>query len=225
MTRQRAAAWTLAVCTVASHGCAGAPAPSGFPGLAIDADCRKGSTEAHFGEADDLTPGEHATGDSRFLANIGELPLPCVYRKGESYRFVNSGGSFGTTRVIGMTRLGQSSTAWFVSISAEPGSRAVRHERQLTNAEWDALGARLSSVRFWALPARVLLPQPPMYLDGCGCWTLEGYKDGRYHRIDRFWSDVDLKKLAEASLDLPRVDRGPAARGSPFRWHAAGADA
>lgn len=207
MRPRRAAAWAITFFVVTSNGCVRTQTPGGFPGLAIEAHCRRGSIDARFVEADSLNPGEHATADPHFLSTMGELPLPCVDRDAESYRFVNWGGAFGTTRVIGVKRSRQSPGAWFVTQSVVPGSRARRQERQLTDAEWDALGVRLSSVRFWTLPARILLPEPPLYLDGCGCWTLEGYKDGRYHRIERYWDDPNLKALAEAFSDLPRRQR------------------
>src|ERR1044072_4229101 len=94
------------------NSCSPAPTSGGFPGLSIEAGCLQGSTVARYSEVDDMTPGEHSTGDSlewrRFLSTVGELPLPCVDPKGESYRFIDWGSTFGATRIVGVTLRSQS---------------------------------------------------------------------------------------------------------------------
>ena len=173
---------------------------SGFPGLAIKATCPTGSTSAKYQEVEGKYPGERASADpvgGRFLADIGELPLPCVAR-GSAYRIYQSNDSGAV--VIGVSQSGAGARLW---VNSRAGGRGKirRAERSLLKTEWDRIVAQIMSLGFWTQPARLVQPNREEWRGG---WTLEGYSGDRYHRVSRFDFDDSLRPIADAFLNLAR---------------------
>jgi hypothetical protein len=179
----------------------------GYPGLAIKATCRTGSTEARYSEVDGAYPGERASGDTlegRFLAGIGELPLPCIDRSAETYRIYQySGGEFGGFLIVGMSQAVAGSRMWAV---VQPygvhAAKIRRAERVLLGSEWDSISTQISAISFWTQPAR-LMPEPYREM-WRGAWKVKGYSGDRYHSVSRFYLDDRLKPVVSAFLDLAR---------------------
>lgn len=174
---------------------------SGFPGLAIEATCPTGSTSPRYVEVEGTYPGERASAhptEGKFLADIGELPLPCIDPRAAAYRIYQSNDSGSV--VVGIS---QSSTAARVWAISQPRQAKIRRaERPLLTTEWDRVISQMTAISFWTQPAR-LLPEPNREL-WRGAWTVEGYSGDRYHSISRFYDDDSLKPAVGAFLDIAR---------------------
>jgi hypothetical protein len=183
---------------------------NGFPGLAIKSTCREESRAAHYSKVDSAYPGERVSGDllqPMFLGGIGELPLPCIDRRAEIYRFQQiTGGEFGgLSLIVGIRRSAADSRIWVIDQRYGPYEAKVRRaERALLETEWDQLATELSAMGFWNQPAR-LLPDPDRktYLYR-GAWMVEGYNDSHYHGVSRFYGDGNVNPSVPTFLDLAR---------------------
>jgi hypothetical protein len=71
--------------------------------------------------------------------------------------------------------------------------------RPLSPEEWAQVGGWIDAAVFWELPHR---DQAPGVLDG-DCWTIEGYRDGRYHEVYRHTGSV-LDGTGAAVYELGR---------------------
>lgn len=179
---------------------------SGFPGLGIAATCRAGSTTASYSVSDGMYPGERAAGDlldNRFFGGIGELPLPCIDRRAETYRvYQYNGGEFGGFVLVGISRTTAGSRIWVVWKPYGGSHMQIRRgERALLDLEWDRIANKISAINFWSQPAR-LLPEP--YRAWGAQWKVEGYANRRYHSVSRFYDDKVLKDVVGAILELAR---------------------
>jgi hypothetical protein len=151
-------------------------------------------------EVEGTYPGQRASADpvdGKFLADIGELPLPCVDQAADAYRIYQSNDSGAV--VIGIS---QSSTGARLWVNSRPGQgRSRRAERPLLRTEWDGIITQITALGFWTQPARLLQPNREQWRGG---WTLEGYSGDRYHRISRFYLDDSLRPTGDAFFDLAR---------------------
>jgi hypothetical protein len=182
--------------------------PGDFPGLSIDATCRTGGTKAHYSEVEGAYPGERSVGDAwneRFLAQAGELPLPCIDSRGETYRITQAGsGEFGGVLIVAVSKFDSDARIWAARwLPFSPGTHPRRGTRALASHEWQNITNELSSIRFWALPAR-LMPRPYDYgrSQWNGSWTIEGYRSQHYHFINRFGDDQLIRPVLESLLGL-----------------------
>jgi hypothetical protein len=63
----------------------------------------------------------------------------------------------------------------------EPGTLEINHTRPLSDDEWNEFMMVLEHTRYWQMPTDEGEPG----LDGAR-WILEGYREGRYHLVDRW---------------------------------------
>ena len=171
-----------------------------FPGLAIKATCPTGRTSPRYAEVEGTYPGERASADpieARFLADIGELPLPCIDPRAGVYRIYqfNESGSV----VVGTSQSSTGARVWVVS---QPRQGKIRRaERPLLTTEWNRIASQITAISFWKQPARLIQPNREQWRGG---WTVEGYNGERYHRVSRFYLDDSLNPVVGAFLDLAR---------------------
>lgn len=183
---------------------------AGFPGLAIEGTCRLGSTVVQYSEVDPAYPGERVSGDlldPNYFGAMGELPLPCVDPRNETYRvYQSSGGEFGGFILVGITRSISGSRLWAISKPYGGQFMKVRRAgRILLDSEWDAIANQMSAIRFWTQPALPPPdPTPTIYMDWRGMLHLEGYNGDRYHGVTRFPEDEGVKSVTRAFIDLAR---------------------
>jgi hypothetical protein len=197
--------WATVVIAAAAACHSDRATADGFPGLAIEARCRTGSTAPQYSEVEGEYPGERASGDSldvRFLGSNGELPLPCIDRRAETYRiYQDTGGEFSGFWLVGVSRSANGSRLWAV-VKPNSVSEARHVGRAITLAEWESITTRISAMNFWTQPAR-LLPEPNREA-WRGALNLEGYSSDRYHSIRRFYDDKGLRTVMEPFLEIAR---------------------
>jgi hypothetical protein len=134
------------------------------------------------------------------IESNGELPLPCIDRRAETYRIYQyTGGEFGGFWLVGVSRSTNGSRLWAV-VKPSSVSEARHVGRAVTPAEWDSIATRISAINFWTQPAR-LLPEPNRE-PWRGALSLEGYSSDRYHSVSRFNDDKGLRTVMEAFLEI-----------------------
>ena len=167
-------------------------------GLAIKATCKTGGTAARYDEVEGLYPGERTVADpidGRFLAEVAELPLPCVDQGSDVYRIYQANDT--GIVVIGISQSAIGGRLWVVTRPRRAKIR--RSERALLRTEWDTITSEILAISFWQQPSRLLEPNREPWRAG---WTLEGFRGERYHRISRYYLDDTLNRTAGAFLTL-----------------------
>jgi len=120
---------------------------------------------------------------SRHLVAMNELPLPALANEDESYRFLWL-RSFHRPVAIHVWRAGDRHFLVLKRLNGRggyaPGTSDLYWARSLSENDWDAFMLHLEHSAYWLMPAE----DDRMLEDGAQ-WILEGYRDGRYHVVDR----------------------------------------
>ena len=155
-----------------------------FPGLSLRVVKSKSQTEyfhtTNLGE--DVWPGRYDL-YSIPLKAMNELPLASLEEEDESYRFLWL-RSFHRPVMVHIWRTGD---RYFTVVKrlngrggSAPGTFDLYWARSLSVNDWDAFLMHLERSVYWQMPAtNNVLAQ-----DGAQ-WIMEGYRDGRYHVVDR----------------------------------------
>ena len=117
------------------------------------------------------------------LKAMNELTLAALKNEDESYRFVWL-RTFHAPIAIHVWR---TRTRHFISVKRlngrggyEPGTVDLYWARPLSENEWDGFMMHLEHSEYWLLPTE----NDRMLTDGAQ-WIMEGYREGRYHVVDR----------------------------------------
>ena len=153
-----------------------------FPGLAVKID-RSESYPTYL----PLTAGTyHRTWDewySKVLIQMKEKPLVALTDEEESYRFLWL-RSFNNPIAVHVYRKGSEQTIIVKELAhfqlEDPGELLNSYALRLSTSDWNRFMLRLELARYWQIPA----DQGPLANDGAQ-WVLEGYREGRYHVVDR----------------------------------------
>lgn len=174
-----------------------------FPGLSISV--KEAPAESIFGGVN-LSP----KGSDRYrvewyseaLKDLGEVTLASSSSDDESYRFLWL-RSFHDAIAIRVRRLGSDHLV-IVKELERSGPRKLGPKSfttfsfLLSDAEWNQFTLHLEHACFWQMPA----PNDTMMCDGAQ-WIMEGYREGRYHIVDR--QSPDEGAYRDACLYLLRV--------------------
>ncbi len=154
-----------------------------FPGLSLRV-VKSASRTEYFHVADvtrDFWPGRYDL-YSIPLKAMHELPLPALVDEDESYRFLWL-RSFHRPVMVHVWRTGDRYFTVMKRLkgrSYAPGTFDLYWARSLSENDWDAFMMHLEHAAYWQMPATTdVLAQ-----DGAQ-WILEGYRDERYHVVDR----------------------------------------
>jgi hypothetical protein len=154
-----------------------------FPGLSLRVEKSESQTEYfHVADlAEDLWPGRYDL-YSAHLKVMNELPLAALVDEDESYRFL----WLRTFHRPVMVRVWRTGNRYFTVVKRlsgrggyAPGTSDLYWARSLSESEWDAFMMHLEHSEYWLMPKEY-----PMAQDGAE-WILEGYREGRYHVVDR----------------------------------------
>lgn len=157
-----------------------------FPGLSVSV--VKASSQTKFFPAAALS--ENAWSSrlriswySLHLESMNELPLSALVNEDESYRFLWL-RSFHHPVAIHVWRAGG---RYFMAVKQmngrggyDPGTVELDRTRSLTENDWDAFMLHLEHSQYWTMPTT----DDRMWNDGAQ-WIMEGYREGRYHIVDR----------------------------------------
>ena len=138
---------------------------------------------------------------SRHLEAMNELPLGTIENEAESYRFLWL-RTFHKPVVIHVWRTGDRHFMVVKRLNGrggyDPGTFDLYWARSLSENDWHAFMMQLEHSQFWLMPA----PDPGMIsMDGAQ-WIMEGYREGRYHVVDR--QSPEPSAYADAGLFLLR---------------------
>jgi hypothetical protein len=138
---------------------------------------------------------------SGYLKAMNELPLASLVDEDESYRFLWL-RSFHRPVMVHVWRTGD---RYFTVVKrlnrrsgSAPGTFDLYWARSLSVDDWDTFIMQLEQSEYWQMPTR---DNRMMAQDGAQ-WILEGYRDGRYHVVDR--QSPDEGAYREACLYLLR---------------------
>ncbi len=138
---------------------------------------------------------------SMHLLAMNEAALPSLVKEEESYRFLWL-RSFHHPIAIHVWRSGSKQFIVAKRLSGaggyKPRTLNINNTRQLSDDEWSELMMHLEDSRFWQMSTA----DDRMSNDGAQ-WILEGYRQGRYHLVDR--QCPDLGGYREACLYLLRI--------------------
>jgi len=121
---------------------------------------------------------------SRYLEAMNELPLAALENEDESYRFLWL-RTFHHPITIRVWRTGDMHFMVVKRLngrgSYDPGTFDLYWKRPLSDNDWDAFMMHLERSEFW-----LMRKENPgmMAMDGAQ-WIMEGYREGRYHVVDR----------------------------------------
>ena len=138
---------------------------------------------------------------SRQLKAMSELPLAALANEDESYRFL----WLRTFHHPIMVHVWRTDTRHFMVVKRlngrggyDPGTFDLYWSRSLSDDEWDAFMMHLEHSQYWLMPTE---DDGPPANDGAQ-WIMEGYREGRYHVVDR--QSPDTGAYADACLYLLR---------------------
>jgi hypothetical protein len=185
-----------------------------FPGLSISV--TEAPAEAIFGGVN-LSPN---AGSDRYilewyseaLKDLGEVTLASSSSDDESYRFLWL-RSFHDAIAIRVRRLGSDHLV-IVRELERTGPRKLDPTSftstafLLSDEEWNQFTSHLEHACFWQMPA----PTDKIMCDGAQ-WIMEGYREGRYHIVDRQSPDEGAYRdaclyLLKVSHELERIPLG-----------------
>ena len=155
-----------------------------FPGLSLRVVKSTSQTE-YFHVAESAADPGQLPHDwySRQLKAMNELPLASLVDEDETYRFLWL-RSFHRPVMIHVWRAGDRYFSVVKRLNGRggyaPGTFDLYWARSLSVNDWDAFMLHLEHSQYWAMPTRNTL----MAEDGAQ-WILEGYREGRYHVVDR----------------------------------------
>jgi len=122
--------------------------------------------------------------DSAHLKAMNELPLPALVDEDESYRFLWL-RTFHRPVMVHVWRAGDRYFTVVKRLNGRggyaPGTSDLYWARSLSVDDWDRFMMHLEQAQYWQMPTR---DNRMMAQDGAQ-WTLEGYREGRYHVVDR----------------------------------------
>jgi hypothetical protein len=137
---------------------------------------------------------------SRQLKAMNELPLAALENEDESYRFLWL-RSFHEPIAIHVWRKG---VGHFITVKRlngrggyAPGTFNLYWARSLSENDWDAFMMHLEHSEYWSMSTK----DDRMLTDGAQ-WIMEGYREGRYHVVDR--QSPDAGAYRDACLHLLR---------------------
>lgn len=120
---------------------------------------------------------------SRHLEAMNELPLSSLENEDESYRFLWL-RTFHRPVAIHVWRAGDRHFLVLKRLNGRggyaPGTSDLYWARSLSENDWDAFMLHLEHSAYWLMPTE----DDRMFQDGAQ-WILEGYREGRYHVVDR----------------------------------------
>lgn len=129
------------------------------------------------------------------LKAMHESPLPSLIDEDESYRFVWL-RSFHRPVMVHVWRTGDRYLTVVKRLNGRggyaPGTSDLYWARSLTVNDWDSFMMHLEHAQYWQMPTR---DNRMMAQDGAQ-WILEGYREGRYHVVDRQSPDTDAYRDA-----------------------------
>ena len=138
---------------------------------------------------------------SRRLKAMNELPLTALEKEDESYRFLWL-RTFHKPVVIHVWRTGYRHFIVVKRLNGrggyDPGTFDLYWARSLSENDWDAFMMHLEHAEFWLMPT----PNPGMMAMDGAQWIMEGYREGRYHVVDR--QSPERSAYADAGLFLLR---------------------
>lgn len=149
---------------------------------------------------------------SRQLEAMNELPLAALEDEDESYRFLWL-RTFHQPVAIHVWRTGVRHFMVVKRLNGqggyEPGTFDLYWARSLSENDWNAFMMHLEHTEFWLMPTE----NPSAMFDGAQ-WIMEGYREGRYHVVDRqspgpgAYADAGLYLLRQSGLlaDMPAKD-------------------
>jgi len=121
---------------------------------------------------------------SRHLEAMNELPLTALEKEDESYRFLWL-RTFHHPVAIHVWRTGDRHFIVVKRLNGrggyDPGTFDLYWARSLSENDWDAFMMHLEHAEFWLTPTE---NPGVMAMDGAQ-WIMEGYREGRYHFVDR----------------------------------------
>jgi len=139
---------------------------------------------------------------SRHLEAMNEPPLGTIDNEDEAYRFLWL-RTFHNPVVIHIWRTGDRHVMVVKRLNGrggyDPGSFDLYWKLPLSENDWDAFIMHLEHSEFWLMPA----PEPGMMAMDGAQWVMEGYRDGRYHVVDR--QSPAPSAYADAGLYLLRL--------------------
>jgi len=117
------------------------------------------------------------------LEAMNERPLAALENEDESYRFLWL-RAFHKPVAIHVWRAG---ARYFIVVKRlnglggyDPGRFDLYWSHSLSEDEWDAFMWRLERSQYWLMPTE----EERLMFDGAQ-WIMEGYREGRYHVVDR----------------------------------------
>ena len=147
-----------------------------FPGLSVRV------------ASEDVSSGPFRNWYSRHLEAMNELPLATLLNEDESYRFLWL-RSFHHPVAIHVWRTGEQYFMVVKRLSGRggyaPGTVDLYRANSLSEDEWDAFMLHLEHSQYWSMPTE----DDRMCNDGAQ-WRMEGYREGRYHAVDRQCPDA-----------------------------------
>jgi hypothetical protein len=163
-----------------------------FPGLSLRAAKSKSQTEYFRPHRYELY--------SIPLKAMNELPLASLVDEDESYRFLWL-RSFHRPVMVHVWRTGDRYFTIVKRLNGRggdaPGTSDLYWARSLSVNDWDAFMVYLEQAQYWQMGTT----KNEMAQDGAQ-WILEGYRDGRYHVVDR--QSPDAGAYRDACLYLLR---------------------
>ena len=118
-----------------------------------------------------------------YLEAMNEQPLSALVNEDESYRFLWL-RSFHHPVAIHVWRTGERHFMVVKRVNGrrnyKPGAVDCYSTRSLSENDWNAFILHLEHSQYWLMPRQ----DSWMYEDGAQ-WIMEGYREGRYHVVDR----------------------------------------
>ena len=157
-----------------------------FPGLSIRV--LKSSAQTEFFSPAALS---ESASSARFLNRwysdqleaMNELPLAALEKEDESYRFLWL-RTFHKPVAIHVWRAGDRRFLVVKRLNGRSGYDLGRFDlywsHSLSEAEWDAFRLHLEHAQYWLMPTE----EQKLMFDGAE-WIMEGYREDRYHVVDR----------------------------------------
>lgn len=120
---------------------------------------------------------------SRHLEAMNELPLAALENEDESYRFLWL-RSFHRPVAVHVWRTGERHFMVVKRVNGQggydPGVFDLYWARPLSENDWNAFMLHLEHSQYWLMPTK----EYSGMFDGAQ-WIMEGYREGRYHVVDR----------------------------------------
>ena len=137
---------------------------------------------------------------SRQLEAMNERPLSALENEDESYRFLWL-RTFHKPVAIHVWRAGAQHFVVVKRLNGrggyDPGRFDLYWSHSLSENEWDAFMLHLEYAEYWLMPTE----EKSLMFDGAQ-WIMEGYREGRYHVVDR--KSPDTGAYRDACLYLLR---------------------